>query len=66
MATENHDKCAPFRQCLAAEERLHAQHVEWVRRKVAAAKADTHSRLTTQQVRASLQNRFKRLRDVPR
>ncbi|WP_404298820.1 plasmid stabilization protein [Alicycliphilus denitrificans] len=53
-------------QRLADEELAQAQHDEWIRRKVASAKADTRPGLTTQEVRASLQSRFERLRDVPR
>ena len=53
-------------QRLADEELAQAQHGEWIRRKVAAARADRRPRMTTQEVRASLQARFDLLGDVPR
>ncbi|VUZ26308.1 Uncharacterised protein [uncultured Comamonas sp.] len=53
-------------QRLADDELAQAQHDEWIRRKVAAAKAEQRPKMTTQEVRASLQTQFEKLRDVPR
>lgn len=53
-------------QRLADDELAQAQHDEWICRKVAAARADKRPRMTTQEVRASLQAQFEKLRDVPR
>ena len=51
-------------QRLADEELAQAQHEEWVRAKVAAARADTRPPLSTSDVRASLQARAERLRNA--
>ena len=53
-------------QRLADEELAQAQHSEWIRAKVAAARADTRPTLTTDEVRASLKARYERLRDASR
>ena len=53
-------------QRLADEELAQAQHSEWIRTKVAAARADTRPALTTDEVRASLKARYERLRDASR
>lgn len=53
-------------QRLADDELAQAQHDEWIRRKVAAARADERPRVTDQEIRASLHARFARQRDVPR
>ena len=53
-------------QRLADEELAQAQHEEWERAKVAAARADTRPTMTTEEVRANLQARYERLRDVSR
>ena len=53
-------------QRLADEELAQAQHSEWIRAKVAAARADTPPTLTTDEVRASLKARYERLRDASR
>ena len=45
-------------QRLADEELAQAQHSEWIRAKVAAARADTRPTLTTDEVRASLKARY--------
>ena len=53
-------------QRLADEELAQAQHSEWIRTKVAAARADTRPAPTTDEVRASLKARYERLRDASR
>jgi len=53
-------------QRLADEELAQARHDEWIRRKVAAARADARPGITTQEVRASLRSRLERLHDVSR
>ena len=53
-------------QRLADEELAQAQHSEWIRAKVAAARADTRPTLTTDEVRANLKARYERLRDASR
>mgnify|MGYP004705256545 CR=1 FL=1 len=53
-------------QRLANEELAQAQHEEWVHAKVATARADTRPTMTMEEVRASLQARYERLRDVSR
>ena len=53
-------------QRLADEELAQAQHSEWIRAKVAAARADTRPTLTTDEVRASRKARYERLRDASR
>lgn len=52
-------------QRLADDELAQAQHDEWIRRKVAAARSDKRPKMTAQEVRASLQTQFEKLRDVP-
>lgn len=47
-------------QKLADEELAQAQYEDWVRAKVAAARADTRPPMSTEQVRASLQARSAR------
>lgn len=49
-------------QRLADEELAQARHDEWVRSKVAAARADTRPPLTAEAVSASLQARYERHR----
>jgi hypothetical protein len=51
-------------QRLADEELAEAEHIEWVRDKVAAARADTRPTLTTAEVRNRLKARYERFRDV--
>ena len=53
-------------QRLADEELAQAQHEEWVRAKVAAARADSRPTMTTEEFRASLQARYERLGDASR
>ena len=57
---------AELLQRLADDELAQAQHSEWIRAKVAAARADTSPTLTTDEVRASLKARYERLRDASR
>lgn len=51
-------------QRLADEELEQARYDEWVREKVAAARADTRPLLTTQEVQASLEARLERWRNA--
>ena len=51
-------------QRLANDELAQAQHDEWVRTKVAAARADKRSGMTTDQLRVSLANRYEELRNA--
>lgn len=51
-------------QRLADEELEQARYDEWVREKVAAARADTRPGMTTDQVRALLNRRYEELRDA--
>jgi hypothetical protein len=51
-------------QRLANEELAEAEHVEWVRAKVAAACADTRPTLTTAQVLARLDARYEKFPDA--
>lgn len=51
-------------QRLADEELEKAHYDEWVRGKVAAARADTRPKMTTEEVRASLKARSDRLRNA--
>ena len=51
-------------QRLADEELEQARHDEWVREKVAAARADTRPGMTTEQVRSMLNRRYEELRDA--
>ncbi len=53
-------------QRLANEELAQAQHEEWVRAKVAAARADTRPTMTTDEIRTRLKERYERLRDASR
>jgi len=53
-------------QRLADEELAQAQHEEWERARVSAARADTRPTMTTEEVRASLQARYERLGDASR
>ena len=55
---------AALLQRLANAELEQAQHDEWVRAKVAAARADTRPPLSTSDVRASLHARAERLRNA--
>lgn len=55
---------APPLQRLADEELEQARYDEWVREKVAAARADTRPLLTTQEVQASLEARLERWRNA--
>jgi len=55
---------ADFLQRLANEELAQAEHDEWVRAKVAAARADKRPGLTTEQLRAQLQTRYQELHDA--
>lgn len=57
---------ANFLRDLADEELAQAQQDAWIRRKVAAARADARPGMTTQAVRASLQSRLERWRDGAR
>lgn len=51
-------------QRLADEELEQARYDEWVREKVAAARADTRPGMRTDQVRALLHRRYEELRDA--
>ncbi|WP_238990264.1 plasmid stabilization protein [Lautropia dentalis] len=51
-------------QRLADEELERARHDEWVREKVATARADTRPGMTTEQVRSMLNRRYEELRDA--
>ena len=51
-------------QRLADDELEQAEHVEWVRAKVAAARADTRPGISTNEARARLAARFERFRDA--
>ncbi|HAF4830710.1 TPA: plasmid stabilization protein [Salmonella enterica] len=54
---------AELLQRLADDELAQAEYDDRVRAKVAAARADTRPRLTTEQVRQRLQTRYQELRD---
>ncbi|MGM3159169.1 plasmid stabilization protein (plasmid) [Dickeya undicola] len=56
------DKAALL-QRLANEELAQAEYDEWIRGKVAAARADTRPRMTTEQVRQRLQARHHELKE---
>ncbi|EOV0216285.1 plasmid stabilization protein [Salmonella enterica] len=56
------DKAALL-QRLADDELAQAEYDDWVRDKVATARADTRPRLTTEQVRQRLQTRYQELRE---
>ena len=51
---------------LPAQPLAQAQHEEWVRAKVAAARADTRPTMTTDEIRTRLKERHERLRDASR
>ena len=55
---------AELLQRLADDELEQAEHVEWVRAKVAAARADTRPGISTNEARARLAARFERFRDA--
>lgn len=57
---------ADLLQRLADEELAQAHHDEWVRAKVAAARADDRPTLTTDEVMARLGARYDSLNRVPR
>ena len=52
-------------QRLADDELAQAQHDEWVRAKVAAARADKRPGMSTAQLRTLLNTRYQELRDAP-
>ena len=57
---------AELLQRLADEEVAQAQHDEWIRTKVAAARADTRPTVTSAEVAARLSIRYEKLRDESR
>ena len=57
---------AELLQRLANEELAQAQHDEWVRAKVAAARADDRPTSTTDEVASRLSARYERLRSASR
>ena len=56
---------AELPQRLADDELAQAQHDEWVRAKVAAARADKRPGMSTAQLRTLLNTRYQELRDAP-
>ena len=56
---------AELLQRLANDELAQAQHDEWVRAKVAAARADKRPGMSTAQLRTLLNTRYQELRDAP-
>ena len=56
---------AELLQRLANDELAQAQHDEWVRAKVAAARADKRPGMSTAQLRTLLKTRYQELRDAP-
>ena len=56
---------AELLQRLADDELAQAQHDEWVRSKVAAARADKRPGMSTAQLRTLLNNRYEELRSAP-
>jgi hypothetical protein len=56
---------AELLQRLADEELAQAEYDEWVRRKVAAARADKRPGMSTEQLSQQLQARYEALRDAP-
>ena len=56
---------AELLQRLANDELAQAQHDEWVRAKVAAARADQRPGMSTAQLRTLLNTRYQELRDAP-
>ena len=57
---------AELLQRLADEELAQAQHDEWIRTKVAAARADKRPTVTSAEVAARLSKRYEKLRDASR
>jgi hypothetical protein len=57
---------AELLQRLADDELAQAQHDEWVRAKVAAARADNRPTVTTAEVASRLSDRYDRLRRASR
>ena len=57
---------AELLQRLADDELAQAQHDEWVRAKVAAARADNRPTVTTAEVASRLSARYERLRSASR
>ena len=57
---------AELLQRLADEELAQAQHNEWIRTKVAAARADKRLTVTSAEVAARLSTRYEKLRDASR
>ena len=57
---------AELLQRLADEELAQAQHDEWIRTKVAAARADKRPTVTSAEVAARLSTRYEKLRDASR
>lgn len=57
---------AELLQRLADDELAQAQHDEWVRAKVAAARADNRPTVTTAEVASRLSDRYERLRSASR
>lgn len=57
---------AELLQRLADDELAQAQHDEWVRAKVAAARADTRPTVSTAEVASRLSARYERLRSASR
>jgi hypothetical protein len=64
LAGTNKPEQVALLQGLADQELAEAEHIEWVRAKVAAARADTRPTLTTAEVRSRLQARYERFRDA--
>ena len=56
---------AELLQRLADDELAQAQHDEWVRAKVAAARADKRPGMSTEQLRRLLNTRYEELRNAP-
>lgn len=56
---------AELLQRLADDELAQAQHDEWVRAKVAAARADQRPGMSTAQLRTLLNTRYQELRNAP-
>ena len=57
---------AELLQRLADEELAQAQHDEWIRTKVAVARADKRPTVTSAEVAARLDTRYEKLRDASR
>ena len=58
--------CAELLQRLADEELVQAHHDEWVRTKVAAARADKRPTVTSAEVASRLSTCYEKLRDASR